>query len=808
MKFKQIYKVIKKNAKAYWNSDTYRAKIYYAKQYDKIAVDANKILIESYLGVNVSGNPYYLLKELKNKEQYKITVVGEKAEKRNIESYLLKKGYTNLNIVEKNSKQYVKALLESAFLINNVTFPTYFIKKENQTYLNTWHGTPLKSLGKSMLPNAYSIGNVQRNFNMADYIIAPNEFTKEIIEKDYMIQNTFDGEYVYSGYPRNSVFFEEDQKSCVRRDMNLVNKKVYVYMPTWREDEASSSDENLNNLLKYLYELDDELNQEEVLYVKPHSFVKSEIPYGEFKNIQPFPEKYETYEFLAVADVLITDYSSVMFDFMCTNKKIVLFTYDEEKYLLDRGMYKNLKDLPFEFATDSNDLIKAIRSNENITYNILKKELCEYDNVNSSKKLIEYIFEKKNHQIKIERNKVTTKEEVLIFGGGLMKNGITTSLKGLLNHVDVKERQYTLLFYANAGARNLKVLHELPQGINYIPIQGGKVMTVCEVVAHFMCDKLKMVDNHIVNKMMNKVYERECIRLFGRKKFAHVVHFSGYEYKTIKLFSAMKDTKKTIFIHNDMFKESETKSNYNTKVVFGAYKTFDNVVCVRDGLVENIRRMVPDGQKEKVKTVHNINNIEGIKLMASKPLKFDEETYTNITIEELTRILENDKYNKFINIGRFSAEKGHSRLIEAFNNSSTSDDYLIIIGGYDLNGVLAKLEQQVKELDINNVIIIKSLNNPFPILSRCDGMVMSSFYEGLPMTIMESLILQVPVVSTRIEGPAEFLEKGFGMLVDNSVEGLEKAFTFIKEGKRGDKEFDAEKFNKQAISEFESLFEE
>ena len=115
---------------------------------------------------------------------------------------------------------------------------------------------------------------------------------------------------------------------------------MYAYLPTYRGDFVAGATATSDMLLRsHLLELDRQLSDDECLLVNLHPVAKSAIDFSEFKRIQTFPAVYNTYEVLAIADVLITDYSSVFFDFACTRKKIVLFTYDQEEYLRDRGMY-------------------------------------------------------------------------------------------------------------------------------------------------------------------------------------------------------------------------------------------------------------------------------------------------------------------------------------------------------------------------------------------------------------------------------------------------------------------------------------
>ena len=309
------------------------------------------ILLESQHGKTINGNIFYIIEELsKNKkyENFKIYVAVKSDAKDSIEELLLKHGINNIDFVNINTKKYCKILSTAKYLFNDNTFPTYFIKKNGQIYLNTWHGTPLKTLGRKIAGEPHAIGNTQRNFLMSDYLLYPNEFTMEKILDDYMIKDIYKNKIVLTGYPRNTIFYDETSKKRVRKEMLLSEKQVIAYMPTWRGDLGNSNPkEHKDNILNHLIEIDKKLNQNQILFVNLHPIMKDFINYSIFKNIKPFPSQYETYEFLNATDILITDYSSVFFDYANTGNKIILFNYDEEEYLKDRGMYLNLEELPF-----------------------------------------------------------------------------------------------------------------------------------------------------------------------------------------------------------------------------------------------------------------------------------------------------------------------------------------------------------------------------------------------------------------------------------------------------------------------------
>ena len=202
-------KIIKKNFKKYRTNAFFKAKFVYTKFYETLPVEENTVLVQAYGGDGINGNIYYILRELCTNPDYRnlsIYVTSRAASDESIKTILARHGWNSVKTVLFNSPEYCRLLASAKYLINNSTFPTYLIKKEGQVYLNTWHGTPLKTLGRQIRNAPNEIGNTQRNFLMADYLLYPNKFTFEIMKRDYMLDNFFKGEYAsYRG--GNQYFF-------------------------------------------------------------------------------------------------------------------------------------------------------------------------------------------------------------------------------------------------------------------------------------------------------------------------------------------------------------------------------------------------------------------------------------------------------------------------------------------------------------------------------------------------------------------------------------------------------------------------
>lgn len=809
MKAKKVIKTLKKVV----FDNSFKATYIYTKYYEKNLIRDNEIVFQSFDGSSISGNVYYILLEICKDNHYskfKKYIVANKEEYNNIKKFLKKKiKNKNIEIIKIHSRKYCKTLSRAKYLINNSTYPTYFIKKDKQIYINTWHGTPLKAMGRNIKNAPNELGNTQRNFLMADYLLYQNEFMFNKMKKDYMLDNLYKGEYLISGYPRNDAFYNETLKEKIKSKLGIQNKRIFIYMPTWRGSLI-----NKENLVQYHYimymllQLDKGLDDDTILYVKLHNYANSMINFEQFNHIKSFPKEYETYEFLNIADTLITDYSSVFFDYANTNRKIILFAYDKEEYLADRGLYINYNELPFTKVTSIKELLNEINNSESHKeYQEFYDEFCNYDRENCAKQICDYVFKRiKTDKIKVIQGKeyYNNKENVLLFGGALLKNGITTALKGIYNNVNLSKRNYFLTFYKNKVENNKQEINFF-KNIDYIPIQGRTNVTIFESIVRYLYTYYN-INNNFVNKIIDRIFKREIKRIYPGIVFKYAIHFTGYERNTMHLIKNM-ETKKIIFAHNDLLKEEKSKGNFHKNALVDAYRRFDNIVLVRDSMINNIQKYLREEDKNKVCIVHNLNNIDLILENSKKEIEFNSNTYSNIEINKLKDILKDKTKNKFINIARFSKEKGLDRLIRAFNKFQTEnkDNYLIIIGGYGKQ--FEEIQDLIEQIENKNIILIKSLINPYPILNRCDCFVLSSHYEGLPMTIMEALILEKKVISTDIEGPREFLSKGYGYLVENSENGLINGFYDYINGKLNNLlKFDAKEFNDNALKEFENLF--
>ena len=793
----KMKKKIKKFKKHSINSRVYN--VYYNK-----AIDGELVYVESRDGNDFTGNILRIVEELSTGKygNFKIVVYAKPEVHHKIKA--LQKNY-NLKIhkIVDNQTDATITLEKAKYIITDSGMRPKYVKREGQIFINTWHGTPLKTMGKHNHSEEHRVANIQQVFLASDYLLYPSNYMKEKMLNSYMIDKLYQGKILLEGYPRNSIFFEKEKGKKLKEKLGYENKQLFAYMPTFkgfifdRKDEAQK-----NDIENYLEEIDSALKENQILLVKLHVYNQEQIDFNRFKHIQAFPIGYEIYDVLNMTDCLITDYSSVFFDYANSRNKIILFNYDEEEYMKDRGTYFPLSDLPFPKVQTVKDLINELNTSKNYDDDEFVEKFCTYDKVGAVENLCKHIF--KVEKVCMEERIENEKENILIFAGGLLNNGITSALISILSQLDKTKYNYFICYptwikYIENNHRHIFSI--IPDGVDFCPLRTPLNLTIKESRDYnkFIKSKSK---NKKLSKTVKKMLTRELKRSFNNTKFKSIIHFSGYGINETLLFS-VSNANKSIWVHSNMIQEIETKSNQNYNVLKEAYNNYDHVCLVSPDLIEPTTKI--SGKKDNIKIVHNINNYKRTIKKSEKEIKFDKKTtMTTTNIDGIEGVLKSSG-KKFITIGEFLEEKGHERLINAFDKfcEDYSDTQLIIIGGHGkLYRKTLKLIEKAKYS--HNIITLKGNVKPIPIIKQCDLFIVPSFYEGWPMYILEADTLDIPIIATDIIG-TQWMEDYNGYLVDDSEEGILQGMYEFMDGKVNTLDIDYKKYNKQAIKEFEDI---
>lgn len=798
-----IKKAVKQLKNPYW-----MAKNRYIKYFDKLPIDNKAVLIESQHGDEFNGNVFYIVKYLASCEKYRDFTIylscklGKKnLFKQKLDAYSIQ----NVKLAILSSDEYFRAMASAKYLINDNTFLPFYQKKEGQVYINTWHGTPLKSLGRKIKNDASNIGNPQKNFVMADWLVYPNEYTMKHMVEDYMIGNIAKGKIIYSGYPRNEIFFDKNRRSELRTKLGLDNKRVYAYMPTFRGTAKTGvSSKSDSYMLYYLYELDKHLENNEVLYLNLHPVSKSLVDFDEFEHIKPFPEKLDIYDFLNIADCLVSDYSSVFFDFACTGRKIILFTFDKEDYLRDRGVYIPLSSLPYPQPNNHLELLEELRKDKDYDDSDFVKTFCSYDSINATSQLCDRLILGEETGLKTADIPSNGKENVLIYAGNLAPNGVTASLRNLLNTVDTDKRNYYISFSQKAVEPYADNLLTFPDNTFYYSIIGGHNLTLRDRIIKVLF-RFKILNVKSYLKLNGKRVKQNFEKDFGLAGFDTYIQFSGYVPDAILKF-AQTDKNNIIYVHSDMLKEIKNRGNQRKDVLHYAYRNYDKVAVVTDDIFTSASKI-----SKKNDNIFVAKNAIPDKLILKKSLqdaKLDKDTESSYELGEAMNFLNDKSTKKIITVGRFSPEKGHERLVDAFGEFSKNHDdaRLVIMGGSSFKNEYEKLLEHIESKNLSSkVLLLKKVSNPFAIIRLCDCFILSSYYEGFGLVLAEADIVGLPIVSTDITGPRGFMQKNHGVLVDNSQQGIEKGLEMLYNGEVKKLSVDYDQYNDEVVEHFERL---
>lgn len=779
---------------------------FYNTFYEKVPVDKKEILLVSRSGLALESNILAILKELNQpeyKEFYKVLAV-QKNKKDQIQKKLERYGISVDKFIYTGEPSYYYHLAKAGWLINDTTFPGRYIKKDGQTYLNVWHGTPLKRMGQDNPEERYDTGNVMRNLLQSDYLVFPNFYMEEKMSGAYNLKELYQGTVLHEGYPRNCIFFHPEQGTKLKELLGYAGTQLSIYMPTFRGTSSSVQEEDYVNQIKdYLNRVDILLHENQIMLVKLHPFVQSQLTLDSYRHIRLFPEGYDTYEVLNACDVLITDYSSVMYDFAVTGRRILLFAYDLEYYQGSRGMYEDISDYPFPLVRTPEELVKELNTDSGHPDDDFLQKYCTYEQVNAARNICHHVL--LGEKIcKSTSMPGTKKKKVLLYAGSLRPNGITTAFYSMLSQLDPSRCEYYISYRSPSLKEHPERLRPVSEGYHFYPLATEMNLDILTSIAQLIYLRWGITGLGI-GKRLDRAYKREWQKHFGCVSFDHVVHYDGYENYMIALLKTAPCTR-TIWAHSDMEKWMAEKHNPSRPLLQNAYASYDHVVPVGEDVKESAEHI--GGHPEKVLVISNFMDYRRIQELGKLPVSFDSETECTVSLNRLQEILKSSD-RKFINVGRFSPEKGHERLIRAFDRFWTDhpDTWLIIIGSHgEYYKHTCDLADSVRSS--SHIILIKYMSNPFPVVKACDFFLLSSYYEGLGLVILEADVFGVPTASCDISGPHSFIRQYGGTLLPNSEDGLVQGMEMFVEGKIHTMHVDYEKRNQDILSKCEKLFME
>ena len=269
----------------------------------------------------------------------------------------------DVETVEYGSPQSIEALEAADLIVANTHTDLRWRKKPGATYLQTWHGTPLKRIHWDVLwaPEG-RLDRLQGDVDQWDVLLSPNADSTPRLRGAFRYQ----GQVLETGYPRNDVLNAPDRdeiRARVRRELGIAEGVTAVlYTPTWRDDFVFGEDDGDLTLDLDVDAFARELGDSHYLLLRLHYMLTgrlSAIRHDSVRDVSDHPEVAELY---LAADAMVTDYSSTMFDFAVTGKPMAFYAYDLDDYRdRQRGFYFDfMPEAPGPVVTTTTELIDAI----------------------------------------------------------------------------------------------------------------------------------------------------------------------------------------------------------------------------------------------------------------------------------------------------------------------------------------------------------------------------------------------------------------------------------------------------------------
>lgn len=396
------YKIYKKISKKVKN----KIKNIFLKRYEHfiktLPVSKDIIILESNMGKNYTGNPKFICEKLVERglhEKYEIYYVLNKITKSDIP-----KGIGRL---KRNRLLYFKKMATAKIWISDSRMSKFLKKRPEQHYIQTWHGTPLKKLAMDMddvfMANNQTIEEYKQEFYENtrdwDYLIAQNQYSSDIFRRCF----SFDKTMLNIGYPRNDILVNKKDDieyiNMLKEQFKIpLDKKVILYAPTWRDNEFYGRGRYKFNPALDFDMMQDMLQDEYVMIVKYHYLIMENINWKPYKGfIYNLDVKYDIALLYLISDILITDYSSVMFDYSVLKRPMLFFTYDYHNYANSlRGFYFDfLENAPGPLSTKTEELIFDILHYDyqkyKDKYDAFIKKFNDFDDGNSADEVVDLI---------------------------------------------------------------------------------------------------------------------------------------------------------------------------------------------------------------------------------------------------------------------------------------------------------------------------------------------------------------------------------------------------------------------------------
>lgn len=343
-------------------------KKHYRRIKKHMPTEEKTVVFESFLGRQYGCSPKALFLEMARnpayKEYEKIWMFCSPEKYKSLEKY------PRTKVVKYGSKEFYEGYARAKYWVTNYHLPKGIEKQKDQVYVQTWHGTPLKKIGCDVPKTELLTGDRKRAYKeygqegrIIDYMPSPSEFYSEKVASAFRLGPQ--AKVLETGYPRNDALFTWDENKCnkIKNKLRLPQgKRTILYAPTWRDDQHTAGTGYTYKLGIDFDALREKLEEGWVILFRAHYLISSTFDferYGGFvRNVSEYDDINDLY---LVSDMLITDYSSVFFDYANLKRPMLFYMYDYEKYKNQlRDFYFDISEIPGPVIKREKDISEDI----------------------------------------------------------------------------------------------------------------------------------------------------------------------------------------------------------------------------------------------------------------------------------------------------------------------------------------------------------------------------------------------------------------------------------------------------------------
>lgn len=375
--------------------------------------DSKIVLFSCFNGKSYTCSPKAIYEYMLSDDKYKDYQFIWFFKPEEVKKYDFLNKNRNTKVVSKNSKDYEKYLHIGKYWFFNFKIADYIKPKKDQVFTQCWHGTPLKRLGFDLTHYDNQLNTVKEmkkrykvETEKFSYFISPSAYASGVFRSAWNLKEFGKNDIIIEkGYPRNDFLFkytENDVSDIKKRILgeDIKNKKIILYAPTYRANQHESG-------VGYVYkeEVDFEkmrkkLGDEFIILFRPHYFVASVFNFEKYKGfVYNASDVDDINDLYVISDMLITDYSSVFFDYANLKRPLIFYMYDLDYYRDEsNGFYFDVEEnLPGKIVKTDDDLIdEIIRVSKEFKYDKkyedFNKKFNYLDDGEASKRVVETVI--------------------------------------------------------------------------------------------------------------------------------------------------------------------------------------------------------------------------------------------------------------------------------------------------------------------------------------------------------------------------------------------------------------------------------